>query len=139
VSNENPLSGRRVLIVEDEMIVSWALADMLGRIGCVVVGRAARVSQALAMIEASDIDVALLDVNLNGVESFPVAAALAARRVPFVFSTGYRNESLPDDYKNLPMLQKPFSDSMLTKMLAKVLLASRPEVCASRQLLRHWR
>jgi DNA-binding NtrC family response regulator len=126
--DDKPLSGRRVLIVEDEMIIAWALADMLTRIGCVVVGRAASVNQALAMIEAADIDVALLDINLNGVKSYPVAAALAARGVPFVFSTGYHNENLPDDYKSLPMLQKPFNDSTLANMLAKVLMRSGSEV-----------
>src|SRR4051794_22900016 len=84
-----PLSGRRVLVVEDEMIVAWLLQDMLADLGCAVVGPAARVSQALAMIDAEAIDAAVLDVNLNGQKSYPVADALAARGMPFVFSTGY--------------------------------------------------
>jgi CheY-like chemotaxis protein len=93
-----PLSGRRVLVVEDEMIVAWLLQDMLADLGCAVVGPAARVAQALAMIDAEAIDAAVLDVNLNGQKSYPVADALAARGVPFVFSTGYETESLPNAY-----------------------------------------
>ena len=103
-----PLSGRRVLVVEDEMIVAWLLQDMLADLGCAVVGPAARVYQALAMIDAEAIDAAVLDVNLNGQKSYPVADALAARGMPFVFSTGYETESLPNAYQRLPLLQKPF-------------------------------
>ena len=99
-----PLSGRRVLVVEDEMIVAWLLQDMLADLGCAVVGPAARVAQALAMIDAEAIDAAVLDVNLNGQKSYPVADALAARGVPFVFSTGYETESLPNGYQSLPVV-----------------------------------
>ena len=120
--------GLRVLIVEDEMIVAWALTGMLTRIGCVVVGRAARVNRALAMIAAEAFDVALLDINLNGEKCFPVADVLAERGVPFVFSTGYHNENLPDPYQCVPMLQKPFDDSTLANMLAKLLMKALPRV-----------
>jgi DNA-binding NtrC family response regulator len=128
MSNRKLRSGLRVLIVEDEMIVAWALADMLTRIGCVVVGRAARVNQALAMIAAEAIDVALLDINLNGEKCFPVADALAKLAVPFVFSTAYHNENLPDAYQCAPMLQKPFDASTLANMLAKLLMKAVPEM-----------
>lgn len=124
MSHDKLPSGLRVLIVEDEMIVAWALADMLSRIGCVVVGRAVRVNQALAMIAAEAIDVALLDINLHGEKCFPVAEALAKRAVPFVFSTAYHNENLPEAYQCAPMLQKPFDASTLAKMLAKLLMKS---------------
>ena len=92
----SPLSGRRVLVVEDETMVAWLLEDMLADLGCAVVGPAARVNQALAMLDAEAIDAAVLDVNLNGQMSYPVADALAARGVPFVFSTGYNKDSLPN-------------------------------------------
>ena len=118
---DSPLSGRRVLVVEDEMIVAWLLQDMLADLGCAVVGPAARVAQALAMIEAEAIDAAVLDVNLNGQKSYPVADALAARGVPFVFSTGYETESLPNDYQSLRLLQKPFKRSELGDTLAQLL------------------
>ena len=77
----SPFSGCRVFVVEDEMIVAWLLEDMPAELGCVVIGPAAKVDQALAMIEAKAIDVAVLDINLNGEMSYPIADALAARGV----------------------------------------------------------
>jgi CheY-like chemotaxis protein len=85
------LSGRRVLVVEDEMMVAWLLEDMLADFGCAVVGPAAGVNQALAMLDAEAFDAAVLDVNLKGQKSYPIADTLAARGVPFVFSTGYNS------------------------------------------------
>jgi CheY-like chemotaxis protein len=117
-------SGRRVLLVEDEPIVAWLLKDMLVDLGCSVVGPAADVNQALAMIEAESIDVAVLDVNLRGQMSYPVADVLVARGVPFVFSTGYDKDRLLDGYRTIPTLQKPFHRSDLGDTLAK-LLASK--------------
>src|SRR6202045_5470871 len=87
----SPLSGRRVLVVEDETMVAWLLEDMLADLGCAVVGPAAHVNQALAMLDAEAIDAAVLDVNLQGQKSYPIADAIAARGVPFAFSTGYNN------------------------------------------------
>jgi DNA-binding NtrC family response regulator len=127
MSDESLLSGRRVLIVEDEVIVAWALEAMLADIGCMIVGPAARVNQALAMIEMELIDVALLDINLNGEKSYPVADALAARGVPFVFSTGYRQDRMPDGYQQFPLLQKPFSGEELAEALAKLLVQKVPK------------
>ena len=95
------LSGRRVLVMEDEMLVAWALEDMLADLGCIVVGPAARVDKALALLHAEAVDLAMLDVNLNGQRSYPVADALAAKGVPFVFLTGYTRDSLPDCYHRL--------------------------------------
>jgi CheY-like chemotaxis protein len=122
MSDESLLSGCRVLIVEDEVMIAWALEDMLAGRGCVIVGPAARVNQALAMIEMELIDVALLDINLNGEKSYPVADALAARGVPFVFSTGYHQDRMPDGYQQFPLLQKPFSEQKLAEALAKLLV-----------------
>jgi DNA-binding NtrC family response regulator len=124
----SPLSGRRVLLVEDEMIVAWLLEDMLAELGCAVVGPAASVDQALAMIDAEAIDVAMLDVNLDGQMSYPVADALAARGVPFVFSTGYHKDRLLERYRTFPALQKPFHLSELTDMLAKLLTPKESSV-----------
>jgi CheY-like chemotaxis protein len=123
---DSPLSGRRILVVEDEMMVAGLLADMLTDLGCAVVGPAARVDQALAMIDAEAIDVALLDLNLNGHLSYPVADALVARGVPFVFSTGYGKGRLLADYQTFPVLQKPFHESELFDALAKLLALREP-------------
>jgi CheY-like chemotaxis protein len=124
----SPLSGRRVLVVEDEMMVAWLLEDMLADFGCAVVGPAAGVNQALAMLDAEAFDAAVLDVNLKGQKSYPVADALAARGVPFVFSTGYNKDSLPNSYQNSPVLQKPFERLKLGDTLAKLLTPKEPGV-----------
>ena len=124
----SPFSGRRVLLVEDEMLVVWLLEDMLADLGCAVVGPAASVNQALAMIDAEAIDVAVLDLNLNGQMSYPIADALATRGVPFVFSTGYDKDTLLDGYRIFPVLQKPFHRSELSDTLAKLLTPKEPSV-----------
>ena len=128
MSPDSPISGRKVLIVEDEMIVAWLLEDMLAELGCAVVGPAASVKQAMAMIDAAPIEVAVLDVNLNGEMSYPVADALTARGVPFVFVTGYDKNRMLDGYRALPVLQKPFHRSELTDTLAQLLASAEPSV-----------
>lgn len=115
------LSGRRVLVVEDEVMVSWVLEDMLVDLGYKIVGPAARVNQALVIVEAEAIDLAILDINLNGEKSYPVADALTARGVPFAFSTGYNKDGMPAPYRDLPMLQKPYDTPELTALLSKLL------------------
>jgi CheY-like chemotaxis protein len=118
----NSLAGRRILVVEDEVMVSWTLEDMLATFGCVIVGPAARLNQALEIVSgAAAIDAAVLDVNLNGEKSYPVADALAARGVPFVFSTGYQRDRLLNGYKTCPMIQKPYGPSKLGDALIQLL------------------
>jgi CheY-like chemotaxis protein len=119
---KSPLSGRRILVIEDEMMVAMLLKDFLADLGCTVLGPAARVEQALAMIEAAGaLDAAVLDINLNGKKSYPVADALAARGVPFVFATGYSRDSVMNGHREFPLLQKPFSLSKMADALAKLL------------------
>ena len=115
------LCGCRVLVVEDEVLVAWMLEEMLAELECMVVGPAVRVSQALAMVGTEAIDLAILDVNLNGEKSYAVADALAARRVPFVFSTGYAADSMPDKYRSSLILQKPYGQSDLSAALTRLL------------------
>jgi CheY-like chemotaxis protein len=118
----NPLAGRRIFVVEDEVMVLWMLVDMLAAFGCEVVGPAGRLSQALKILdEATDIDAAVLDINLNGEKSYPVADALAARGVPFVFSSGYQRDRLLNGYKTCPMIQKPYGRSTLSDALIQLL------------------
>lgn len=117
------LAGCRVLVVEDEMMVAWALEDMLSDWGCTVVGPAARVANALTMLDAEAIDVALLDVSLDRQKSYPVADALAAGGVPFALLTGYGRDSLPSRYQTCPVLQKPFMASELGNALAALLIS----------------
>jgi CheY-like chemotaxis protein len=120
------LSGHRILVVEDEIMVSWVLESMLVDLGCTVVGPATRVNEALTLLDTEAFDAVVLDINLNGEKSYPVADALAARGVPFIFSTGYHKNSLPVGYQRFPMLQKPYGRSKLTEAL-ETLLTRRKE------------
>ena len=124
----SPFSSCKVLVVEDERFVVWFLEDMLAELACMVVGPASSVNQALAMIDAEAIDAAVLDVNLNGQMSYPVADALAARGVPFVFSTGYDKDTLLDRYRSFPVLQKPFHRSELSDTFSKLLTSKECSV-----------
>lgn len=110
--------GLRVLIVEDEMMAVLLLEEMLAELGHTVVGPAAHLGAALEIAERDALDVAILDVNLDGEESYPVAAALDARDIPFIFSTGYSRERLRDPYCHGTILQKPFQERQLEKALA---------------------
>lgn len=102
------LSGRRILIVEDEPMIAWMLDDILVALGCTVIGSADRIAEALAMIEDRQIDAAVLDVNLRSQMSYPVADVLAARGIPFVLTTGYARDRLLPPYRAYPYLLKPY-------------------------------
>ena len=115
------LSGRRVLVVEDEMMVLMMIEDMLADLGCESVTGAATVDQAVARIEAQTFDAAMLDMNLNGNKSHAVADALAARGVPFIFSSGYSGHDMRDGYRDRPMLKKPFRFEELAEILTRLL------------------
>jgi CheY-like chemotaxis protein len=102
------MSAQRILIVEDEHMLARALSRALHEMGADVVGMAATVEQALALLEATEVDGALVDINLRGVRAYAVADALAGRGVPFVFTTGYSSPIIPDRHRHVPVLQKPF-------------------------------
>ena len=121
------LAGKRVLVVEDEMLVALLVEDMLAEAGCIVVGPFARVRDALAAAKAEAVDLALLDVNVAGEKVFPVAHALEKRGVPFLFVTGYGQSALPRDRPDWEACPKPFFAEQLAERLArKVRLAERP-------------
>jgi CheY-like chemotaxis protein len=115
------LSSRRVLVVEDEMLVLMMIEDMLGDLGCGSVAVAATVDQALALIAAQVFDAAILDMNLNGHKSHSVADALAAGNVPFIFSTGYSGDDMREGYRGRPILKKPFRYEELVGILTRLL------------------
>lgn len=124
----NPPSERRVLLVEDEMIVAGMLRRMLTDLGYTVVGTATAVEEAIAMIHQSGIDAAVLDINLDGQMSYAVAEELTSRGIPFVFSTGYGGEGLPEGFKETQILKKPFRRSGLADALAGLLVENQPAV-----------
>jgi CheY-like chemotaxis protein len=113
-------SGLRVLLVEDENLVALLLGDMLAELGHTVVGPVARLGKALEIAQREAFDVAILDVNINGEKAYPIAEALAARGIPFVFSTGYDKKSLREPYSDRPALQKPFERHDLQRLLAEL-------------------
>jgi DNA-binding NtrC family response regulator len=115
------LSGRRILAVEDDMLIRLTLEDMLTELGCASVSTAGTIDQALGLIDARVFDAATLDVNLAGVSSYAVADALAARGVPYVFTTGYGAHFLSDGYRERPILKKPFAFEDLGLMLTRLL------------------
>ena len=117
---EPKLDGLRVLVVEDEMMVSMLIEDMLGELGCKVVGPASRLDEAMALVEEADLDCAVLDVNLGGQPIFPLADLLRSKGAPFAFATGYGDAGLRDVDKGSPVLQKPFRESDLARVLGEL-------------------
>ena len=108
----------RVLVAEDEALVAMLVEDMLAEIGCTVIGPAGNLADALALARDSEIDVALLDVNLAGKPVFPVADLLRERGVPYIFASGYGEAGVADGHRGAPVLQKPFRESDLARILA---------------------
>jgi len=115
------LEGRRVLVVEDEMLVALTLEDTLITMGAEVVGPAMRLDTAMDLARQEAIDLAVLDINLAGERSYEVARALQARGVPFVFATGYGHTDEAGVFAEVPVLTKPYRDSELAAALAKIM------------------
>lgn len=114
--------GRRILVVEDEALVAMLLETMLEDMGFAPVGPVDDIDTALEVLRNDNrLDGALLDVNVAGREVFPVAEALKAKGVPFVFSTGYGEGGLPDDWRGHPTIQKPFTEDAVRDALFKAL------------------
>ncbi len=102
---ESDLKGRRVLLIEDESTISMLIEDTLIEIGCEVVATASRLPEAIEKANGIDCDVAILDVNLNGKQTFDVAYALRRRSTPFVFSTGYGRAVIPKIWRTPPFFK----------------------------------
>ena len=116
------LQGRRVLVIEDESLVAMLLETILEDMGCVVIGPESNIDDGLITANgAASLDAALLDVNVAGREVFPIADALRARGVPFVFSTGYGEAGLPEHWRGHPTIQKPFTEGAIRDALLKAM------------------
>jgi CheY-like chemotaxis protein len=109
------MSKRRVLIVEDEIVVALFLEDVLAELGYAVAGVVCHLDEAMA--REPDYDVAVLDVHLNGRSVFDFADMLAAQGIPFVFATGYGERGIPERHRGRPVLQKPFQPDDLKSVL----------------------
>jgi CheY-like chemotaxis protein len=122
--NDSTQAQVRVLVVEDEYLIRMLLEDMLADLGYAVAAAVGSVAEASEFAATGDFSVAILDVNLDGQEIYPVADILNERRLPFVFVTGYGERSLPERYRNRPALQKPFQAEQLQATLAELLAAA---------------
>ena len=116
------LDRLNVLIVEDEAIISFLIEDMLRELGCRVVRNVACIEEALSALDEDRPDVAVLDVNLDGIEVYPVAERLRDRGIPFVFTTGYGVEGLAPAWADRPVVQKPFRSESLARALEAVIV-----------------
>ena len=113
-------SARRVLVVEDEMIVAMLVEDMVGDLGFEVAGVAGRLNDAFQLLEKARFDIAVLDVSLNGELVFPFARALKEHHIPFVFATAYGARGIPPEFAGHPVVQKPFRTQDLADAIRRL-------------------
>ena len=118
------LSGMKILVVEDNFLIADVLCEALRGYGCEVVGPAQNVERGEHLVDQAETDDgrltgALLDVNLNGQTSFPLASKLLERGVPFIFLTGYGDQggAVPEEFKSARRLSKPYSFDELARLI----------------------
>ena len=121
VMNEASRAMMRLLVVEDEYLIRMLLEDMLADLGYDVAAAVGTMAEAREQAATGDFTAAILDVNVDGQEIFPVAEILARRGLPFIFVTGYGEHGLPEPYRGHPALQKPFEAQQLKIALASLL------------------
>lgn len=112
-----PLSGRRVLIVEDRYLIAAEISDQVRRLGAEVLGPAPSIAVATEILRDEVPDVALLDVNLDGEAVFPLAEALTRTATSIVFVTGYNDDLLPAAWRGRTRLTKPLDPKLLRETL----------------------
>jgi DNA-binding response OmpR family regulator len=115
------LIGKRVLIVEDEALVTFLIEDILTDCGCITVGPYGTVEKALHAVQSEAFDAAILDINVAGVRVDPVAFALVERHIPFLFLSGYGDEVLWPDHPDWKVCGKPFMANDLVALLSATL------------------
>lgn len=112
------LTGRHVLVVEDDYFIMDELRQSFERSGATVLGPVGSVEDALALVErAPRIDAAVLDINLHGEMAFPVADALRARAIPIIFATGYGAATIPERFADAPHCEKPVEPEMIARLI----------------------
>jgi len=118
--NTRSLAGCCVLVIEDDFLVGQIIFDMLEDEGAEVLGPVGAVDEAVAFVEdqAMSFDCVVLDLNLHGIKSYPVADALARHKIPFIFMTGYGKDALEEGYRDYPHCIKPVTRAELLTALA---------------------
>ena len=114
------LAGFRVLVVEDEMMIAMFLEEALRSMGCVVIGPAGKLSDAIRLAGEESLDAAVLDVNIRGGQVFPAAEKLIDRGIPFVLASGYSDWILPEAMQGKPRLTKPFTMQELERKVREL-------------------
>lgn len=112
------LKGRRILVIEDSPVVAPFTVDALDELGCKVVGPAPNMATAREMVEAGEFDAALLDIHIRGDVVFPLCEMLAAKKIPFVLTSGYADWSMPEKWDDRPRLQKPYTIAQVEEALS---------------------
>ena len=113
-------NDKRVLLVEDEPLVSMMLADMLAAFGHKVDGPYNRFSDAILAAKSNNLQAGILDVNLGGEKTYAVADILAGRKIPFAFVTGYGPDTIVSQFSHAPVLQKPIEAAKLHALLQQI-------------------
>jgi DNA-binding response OmpR family regulator len=124
MSANGALARRRILVVEDEAVVSLMIEDLLAAAGATVVGATADAAAALALIEGESIDCAILDYKLPDGTSLPVADELMSCGVPFLFASGYDSAALDPRYADVPRLEKVYTPEELLQAIVDILSRS---------------
>ena len=118
------LAGKRILLVEDEVLIAEMVVDMLIGLGATVVGPATSLASGLSLARSEEIDAAVLDVNLRGESIDPVAELLEGRGIPLLFATGY-GMAAGSTRRNAPVIDKPYTQERLASALARALAVPR--------------
>jgi len=118
------LTDKRVLLVEDEMLVAMLIEQVLLDEKCQIVGPFTNLSDALSAAHTETIDIAILDVNLRGERVFPVADVLISRAIPFLFLSGYGADAIPSGHPEWRVCAKPFRANVLTELVTEMLGAA---------------
>jgi CheY-like chemotaxis protein len=118
------LRGRRILILDDELLVALDTKALIWRVGGIVVGPYARIPAALEALQTHPVDAAILDINVAGTQSFVVADALQVRHIPFVFCTGYGRDIVPPRFRSAALVEKPIIPEALVGALATAFKAA---------------
>ena len=119
--NFRAASRTSILLVEDEVMIRMMVADMLEELGYTIVAEAGDIDEGIRLVQSTDFDIAILDVNVNGKVITPVAEAVQMRGLPLVFATGYGAQGLPEKFRDRPTLQKPFQIETLARTIEAVL------------------